>query len=139
MRYNSIDIVQKRTKKFKGGYSMSHRLLANTEYFRSGAFKVLKTKQGNIFVGHYITKNDKENERIKKVFDLLCEENDKEKGNMTIEDVIDMVKKKYHVSIDLEDIPRPETKPYEKPHPRKVCLKITQISCGIKPQKMKEA
>lgn len=128
MRYNSIDIVQKRTKKFKGGYSMSHRLLANTEYFREPGYWVLKTKEGNIRINCYLTRSEDENERIRKVFSFLREENNKAKGNMTIEEAIDITKKRYHVCISREEIPRAEIKPYQKPEPRTMYLKITQTN-----------
>lgn len=118
---------------------MSHKVLANTEYFRNGVFGVLKTKEGNVFVGHYITQNEKENDRIRHVFHLLCKENDKAKESMTIEQVIDMVNKKYHVCIKKEEVPRPKTKPYEQPYPRKIYLKITQTNSVKLHQKTREA
>lgn len=124
MRYNSISESSKKNYD-KGGYHMS-RVLANTDYFRLECFRVLKTKEGNVFVGHYITKYEDENEKITIIFQDLCKESKKAK-DMTLEQIKDIVQKRYHVSIKVEEVPRSEPKPFVEPQPRKVFLKITQI------------
>lgn len=103
---------------------MCHRMLTHT-YIRCDFFRVLKTKEGNVFVGYYTTRREKENEQIRQIFKLLCQENDKAKESMTLDEVINMVKKKYNVFIKIAyELPRPKPKPFEKTHPRKMYLEI---------------
>lgn len=110
------------------------RVLADTDYFRLDCCRVLKTNEGKLLVGQYITRNEEENERIKIVFQHVCEECDKN-GDMTLEQIINIVQNKYHVSIKVETCPLSEPKPFEKPKMRKVFLKITKIPHSIRPHK----
>lgn len=104
---------------------MCHRMLMHTECIRGDFFRVLKTREGNVFVGYYNSTREKENEKIRQIFKLLCQENDKAKESMTIDEVINMVKKKYNVFIKIAyEFPRPKTKQFEKPRPRKMYLEI---------------
>lgn len=128
--------VQKRTK-VKEEYSM-RRVLADTDYFRLECFRLLKTKEGNVFVGPYLTRYEDENEKIVAVFQKLCEESEKAK-DMTLEQIKDIVQKKYHVSIKVDEVARRESKPFVKPQPRKVFLKITQIPCSVLHKHTKKA
>ena len=135
MSYNSINESSKKNYD-KGGYSMS-RVLADTDYFRLECFRVLKTKEGNVFVGHYITRYEDENKKIGIIIQHLCEESEKAK-DMTLEQIRDIVQQKYHVSIKVEEVPRSELKPFMKPQPRKVFLKITKIPCSVRLHKHTE-
>lgn len=103
---------------------MCQSKLAHPGYTRLTAFKVLGTKEGNVLVGHYISNKEKENDLIKQIFDTLWEE--KQRENRNIEELVDAISKRNHVSITIEDVPRPETKKFEKPHPRKMYLFITK-------------
>ncbi len=114
------------------------RVLANTDYFRLNGFRVLKTKEGNVFVGHYITRYEAENKKIAIILQHLYEENEKAK-DMTLEQIKDIVQKKYHVSIKVEEVPQSEPKPFVEPQPRKVFLKITQIPSLKEPKHTKKA